>query len=75
MGTRTLSTCWGVKAYESPLSSAEAKNAWSFITTPQYAFMAWYLSSGYVFVVWYLVKQRGSFTFTLPVFIISLQYI
>jgi hypothetical protein len=37
-----------------PQSSAEVKNAWNYIFTPQY-----------IFVVWYLVKHRGNFTFTL----------
>jgi hypothetical protein len=36
-----------------PSSSAEVKNAWSYNSTPQYAFMAWCL-----------VKYRGNFTFT-----------
>jgi len=29
--------------YHSPLSSAEVKNAWSLISTPQYVFMEWCL--------------------------------
>jgi hypothetical protein len=33
-------------------SSVEVKNAWSYTSTPQYAFM-----------VWCLVKQRDTFTF------------
>jgi hypothetical protein len=44
MGTR--SSFPGARAAEresdhSPPSSAEVKNAWSFISTPQYAFMMW----------------------------------
>jgi hypothetical protein len=31
---------------------------------PQYAFMAWCLSNGYVFIAWYLVKHRDDFNFT-----------
>jgi hypothetical protein len=31
----------GREADHSPLSSAEVKNAWSYTSTPQYAFMAW----------------------------------
>jgi hypothetical protein len=41
------------EADHSPPSSAEVKNAWSYISTPQY-----------VFIVWFLVKQRDIFTFT-----------
>jgi hypothetical protein len=37
----------------SPTSSAEIKHAWSYTSTPQYAFMAWCL-----------VKHRDNFTFT-----------
>jgi hypothetical protein len=29
------------KADHSPPSSADVKNAWSYTSTPQYAFMAW----------------------------------
>jgi hypothetical protein len=32
-----------------------------------YIFMAWYSSSGRVFMVWYFIKHRDNFTFTLPV--------
>jgi hypothetical protein len=31
----------GYEADHSPPSSAEVKNAWSYTSTPQYAFMAW----------------------------------
>jgi hypothetical protein len=44
----------GREVDHSPPSSAEVKNAWSYTSTPQYAFMAWCL-----------VKHRGKFTFTL----------
>jgi len=37
-----------------PQSSAEIKNAWSYTSTPQY-----------IFIVWYLVKARYNFTFTI----------
>jgi hypothetical protein len=43
----------GREADHSPPSSAEVKNAWSCISTPQYVFMAWCL-----------VKHRDNFTFT-----------
>jgi hypothetical protein len=43
----------GREADHSPPPSAEVKNAWSYISTPQYAFMAWCL-----------VKHRDNFTFT-----------
>jgi hypothetical protein len=41
------------EADHSPPSNAEVKNAWSYTSTPQYAFMAWCL-----------VKHRDNFTFT-----------
>jgi len=46
------------KSYLSPPSSTEAKNAWSYVSTPQYVFMAWNL-----------VKHNDNFTvpyLTLP---------
>jgi hypothetical protein len=43
----------GREADHSSPSSAEIKNAWSYISTPQYVFMAWCL-----------VKHRDNFTFT-----------
>jgi hypothetical protein len=43
----------GREADHSPPSSAEVKNAWSYTSTPPYAFMAWCL-----------VKHRDNFTFT-----------
>jgi hypothetical protein len=48
----------GCEADHSPPSSAYVKNAWSYTSTPQYVFMAWWL-----------VKHRDfafNFTFTLP---------
>jgi hypothetical protein len=33
----------GREADPSPISSAEVKNAWSYNSTPQFVFMAWYL--------------------------------
>jgi hypothetical protein len=39
----------GRETDHSPQSSAEVKNAWSCISNPQYVFM-----------VWYLVKHRGT---------------
>jgi hypothetical protein len=44
----------GREADHSPPSSAEVKNAWSYNSAPQYAFMAWCL-----------VKHRDNFTFYL----------
>jgi hypothetical protein len=41
MGTR--GSFPGGKAYHSPPSSAEVKNAWSYTSTPQYIFMTWCL--------------------------------
>jgi hypothetical protein len=46
----------GCEFDHSSLSTAEAKNAWSYTSTPQYAFMAWCL-----------VKHKDNFIFTLPV--------
>jgi hypothetical protein len=43
----------GREADHSPSSSAEVKNAWSYISAPQYAFTAWCS-----------VKHRDNFTFT-----------
>jgi hypothetical protein len=40
------------KSRGSSVGSAEVKNAWSYTSTPQYFFMAWYL-----------VKHRDNFTF------------
>jgi hypothetical protein len=42
------------EADHSPPSSVEVRNAWRYISTPPYVFLAWYL-----------VKPRDSFTFTL----------
>jgi hypothetical protein len=44
----------GHEADHSPPCSAEVKNVWHYTSTPQYIFM-----------VWYLVKHRDNFTFTL----------
>jgi hypothetical protein len=43
-----------LRSRNSPPSSADVKNAWSYTSTPQYVFMAWCL-----------VKQRDNFTFYL----------
>jgi hypothetical protein len=52
-GTLSLGVKWlGHEADHSPPSSAKVKNAWSYTSTPQYVFMAWYL-----------VKERDNFTF------------
>jgi hypothetical protein len=56
--------CWGVKqlgreADHSSPSSAEVKNAWSYTSTPQYAFMAWCS-----------VKAQGQlYLYLLPIFV------
>jgi hypothetical protein len=55
VGTRILSLRVkrpGREVDYSPPSSAEVKNAWSYISTLQYVFMAWHV-----------VKQRDNFTF------------
>jgi hypothetical protein len=44
----------GREADHSPPSGAEVKNAWSYTSTPQYAF-----------IVWCLVKHKDNFTFYL----------
>jgi hypothetical protein len=46
----------GCEADHSPPSSAEVKNAWSYLPTPQYVFMEWCL-----------VKHRDNFTFYLMI--------
>jgi hypothetical protein len=51
----------GREADHSPPSSAEVKNAWSYISTPQYAFMAWCL-----------VKHMDNFTFYLYIMVESI---
>jgi hypothetical protein len=43
----------------SPPSNAEVKNAWSYALTPPYVLM-----------VWYLIKHRDNFTFTLVISLI-----
>jgi hypothetical protein len=46
-----------VSDHSSP-SSVEVKNAWSYISTPPYAFMAWCLvSTGHFLMTRYLVKR------------------
>jgi hypothetical protein len=49
------------RADHSPPSSVEVKNAWSYTSTPQYAFMAWCS-----------VKHRDNFTFTWNVQVMKL---
>jgi len=51
----------------------EVKNAWSYTSSPPCTFMAWCLSTGYIFTVWYLVKHKDNFTFTLYFIEKSLQ--
>jgi hypothetical protein len=53
-GALSLGVKWpGREAGHSPPSSAEVKNAWSYTSTPQYAFMTWCL-----------VKHMANFTYT-----------
>jgi hypothetical protein len=54
----------GCEALHSPPSSAEVKNIWGHNSTPPVCFIASYLINRYIFMVWYLVKQRDNFTFT-----------
>jgi hypothetical protein len=54
-GALFLGVKWpGREADQSSTSSVEVKNTWSFTSTPQYVFRAWYL-----------VKNRNNFTFNL----------
>jgi hypothetical protein len=54
----------GSEADHSPPRSAEVKNAWSYTSILQYAFMVWCLiSNEYVLMAWYLVKHRDNFKF------------
>jgi hypothetical protein len=54
-GDLSLREKWpGYEADHSPPSSAKVKNAWSYTSTPQYAFMAWCS----------VKKHRDNFTFT-----------
>jgi hypothetical protein len=46
----------GREADHPPPSSAEVKNAWRYVSAPQYVFMAWYL-----------VKHRDNFAFTFTI--------
>jgi hypothetical protein len=48
----------GREADHSPSCSAIVKNTWSYISTPQYVFMEWFL-----------VKHRDNFTFTFYIFL------
>jgi hypothetical protein len=53
-GALSLGVKWlGCEVDHSPPSNAKVKNAWSYTSTPQYVFMAWYL-----------VKHSDNFTFT-----------
>jgi hypothetical protein len=57
----------GREADNSAPSSAEVKNEWSYISTLPHLFVAWYLNTGYVFMVWYLVKHRDTLHSMQPV--------
>jgi hypothetical protein len=61
-GALSLWVKWpGCEADHSHPSSAEVKNTWSYNSIPPYVFMnGTKLSTGYVFVVWYLVKHEDS---------------
>jgi hypothetical protein len=61
----------GCEADHSPLSNAEVKNTWSYTSTPQYAFMAWWLITQETSQwPWCVVKHGDNliFFFTLPLF-------
>jgi hypothetical protein len=57
----------GREAHHSPQSNAEVQNAWSYTSTPQYAFMAWYSVKrkhrdnflSFLIVLFYLAVSRG----------------
>jgi len=51
-------------------SPTEVKNAWSFISTPPYFFIAWSLIKGYVFLAWYLSTRTSHFTLLTKCYII-----
>jgi hypothetical protein len=53
----------GREADHSPLSSAEVKNTWSYISSLPYVFMAWCFNYRIVLLAWYLVNYQD---FTLP---------
>jgi len=57
----------GREADHSPPSSAEVKSVWSYDSIPSIHFQLndVLLSWECVFMVWYLVKHRDNFTFTL----------
>jgi hypothetical protein len=64
----------GREADHSPPSSAEAKNAWSYTSTPQYVILAQYFIKKEIRLHGsYSVKHRDNFTFTclsdLPIFL------
>jgi hypothetical protein len=54
----------GREAHHSCPSNTDVKNTWSHTFTFPFVFMMWF-STVYIFVVWYLVKHRDNFTFTL----------
>jgi hypothetical protein len=54
----------GHEADHSPLSSAEVKNEWRYIFTPQYVFMAWCL-----------VKYRDNFTLHFTIMMMMMMII
>jgi hypothetical protein len=43
------------KPEHSPLTNAEVKNAWIYTSTPLYVFMEWYLSTGTILPLTYLL--------------------
>jgi hypothetical protein len=52
----------GREADHSPPSSAEVKNVWSYISTPQYVLMAWCLvkhkdNSTFTFILWWCIQK------------------
>jgi len=60
----------GREADHSPPPSTEVKNVWSYTFIPPIRLhdVVLKLSTGYVFTVWYLLKHRDNFNFTLRIF-------
>jgi len=48
----------GCEADHLPSSSAKVKNEWSYTSTPQYAFMAWCLAQGQLYLFTFYQLQE-----------------
>jgi hypothetical protein len=48
----------GCEADHSPPCSNKVKNVCSCTSTHPYIFIVWFLSTGYIFMAWYLVKPK-----------------